>query len=182
MAAGTPPTCRLLQLPGELRNKIYRYALITNSRIQLALTHFDEPGILQTCRTIRQETETIFLAENTFRAGMTDYDSDFMIHLHTKSKRLLKSRGAVDLTFSTTQTPNWQKLLVWLESLHCKKVLWGLKADGADQYTGLLAIERQLLGTLFYIAGNHRAKAWEELLRVIERVHVSLKTANPLWT
>lgn len=60
---------RLLGLPAELRNNIYRYALISKSRIALtdAAGGFrDPPALLRVCRQISEEAESIFWAENSF--------------------------------------------------------------------------------------------------------------------
>ncbi|KAI7362801.1 hypothetical protein KC336_g21649, partial [Hortaea werneckii] len=60
-------TCRFLQLPGELRNQIYRYALVSDKAIEITPTGPGEPPLLSTCVTIRRETKGIYYPENNFR-------------------------------------------------------------------------------------------------------------------
>ena len=57
--------CSLTQLPAELRNKIYRYALVAANKV-FQLTSLRQPALLAACRQIRSEATPIFFAENTF--------------------------------------------------------------------------------------------------------------------
>lgn len=53
----TPP-CRLLELPGEIRNRIYRLVLvISHDRHLIAVTPsgYDRSGLVQTCKQIQAE-------------------------------------------------------------------------------------------------------------------------------
>lgn len=70
-------------LPGELRNRIYRFALVEGDRKPFTVTMEPEtcnlgacihmrlptalPGILSTCAQIRAEAMPIFIAENSFK-------------------------------------------------------------------------------------------------------------------
>lgn len=49
-------------LPGELRNLIYEFALFEPNGVATAT----EPGLLRTCKTIREEAELMFYALNHF--------------------------------------------------------------------------------------------------------------------
>lgn len=62
---------RLLALPGELRNRIYRYALVKDGPIAFKCGNNRSgerfvPAILQVCRQIRSEAIRIYFHENTF--------------------------------------------------------------------------------------------------------------------
>ena len=70
-----PYSPSLLGIPGELRNKIYRYALVEPEKIRLGQCHccylgleqpFHRPGLLRTSRQLRDEAEDIYYKENTF--------------------------------------------------------------------------------------------------------------------
>lgn len=62
--AGNPP---LLKLPPELRNRIYRYAIVQDEPIDVAeTTKKKEPALLATCKEIREQALKMFYHENTF--------------------------------------------------------------------------------------------------------------------
>ena len=65
-------TSSLMKLPAELRNQIYRYAIVQNESINV--TRVDtpkEPALLATCKLIRKETLTMFYHENKFHYRVT---------------------------------------------------------------------------------------------------------------
>ncbi|KAF7189270.1 hypothetical protein HII31_09423 [Pseudocercospora fuligena] len=75
---------RLLSLPAELRNNIYRNALISKSRIAIrdaAGDVFDPPALLSVCRQISEEAASIFWAENSFCLSLCY--ADWQATLHT---------------------------------------------------------------------------------------------------
>ncbi|KAK3638371.1 hypothetical protein LTR22_017849 [Elasticomyces elasticus] len=51
-------------LPAEIRNDIFRLAL--TSEVPIPFLPENEPGLLQTCRQIREETKQVHWAENEF--------------------------------------------------------------------------------------------------------------------
>ena len=77
----TTSTTKILQLPGELRNRIIRLSLLQDSPIDLLhlqwrpdRTGYDpilipEPALSQTCRSLRREVLSIYYGENTFNLG-----------------------------------------------------------------------------------------------------------------
>lgn len=74
----------LLELPAELRNKIYFDVLVSEKPLGIAKqTHIYDvrhkaPALLQTCRQIREEARTIFYSNNTFLAlGVYSWIIDF---------------------------------------------------------------------------------------------------------
>jgi len=73
-----PPTpSRLLALPPELRNRIFRYALISDQTIRVGVQSYSSrgrirrrfdmlPGLINVSKQIRHETQSIFFKENKF--------------------------------------------------------------------------------------------------------------------
>lgn len=50
----------LLELAGEIRNRIYRYALlVTSTPIDITANNFQQPPLLRTCPQIRNEAASI---------------------------------------------------------------------------------------------------------------------------
>ncbi|KAK0284872.1 hypothetical protein LTR35_000207 [Friedmanniomyces endolithicus] len=57
------------RIPTEIRNEIFELALTTSGPIELR--RGNEPGLLQTSRQIRQETQSVFWAGNDFIINVT---------------------------------------------------------------------------------------------------------------
>lgn len=64
-----PPHCPLLALPGEIRNRIYQFALVAARpfAVQLQWNRPLDTALLRVNRQIFDEAAGIFYAENTFR-------------------------------------------------------------------------------------------------------------------
>ncbi|KAK5117157.1 hypothetical protein LTR85_008925 [Meristemomyces frigidus] len=69
----TPQTMpKLLGIPPELRNHIYRYAPTDSDLIQVNARNATRPDLLLTCRQLRQEASGIFFGENAFHVLVMD--------------------------------------------------------------------------------------------------------------
>lgn len=66
-------TCRLLELPAELRNRIYRDVLVSD-HVGIEAHTFSQPAMLKTCCQIRSEATSIYYIESTFYVGADDFD------------------------------------------------------------------------------------------------------------
>ena len=71
-------TPTLLGIPAELRNRIYRYALVVLDDHLCNEVYIDEdnyhmPGILRASRQLRDEGTQMYLEENSFVLGMNDF-------------------------------------------------------------------------------------------------------------
>lgn len=74
-------------MPGEIRNRIYREALVQPTSFSFYSPDYDEddeytifeeqntvePGLLRCCTLIRSEALSIFLQENRFETTIQDY-------------------------------------------------------------------------------------------------------------
>ncbi|KAK4540580.1 hypothetical protein LTR36_009110 [Oleoguttula mirabilis] len=64
----------LLDIPGELRNRIYRLAVISDTTVNVDSTELWGPGgtlsqtpaLMRTCKQLREEVHEIYLEENSF--------------------------------------------------------------------------------------------------------------------
>ena len=111
------------ELPGELRNKIYRLVLITDKRaIIVSKGRSFEPALLSTCRQIQKEATNIFYLGNSWTVDFYDWDysayQTFMYDVRVQ-------RGLVDFSHQTenfwTNTGSTKKksnLLKLLRFLH----------------------------------------------------------------
>ncbi|KAK5127463.1 hypothetical protein LTR85_006802 [Meristemomyces frigidus] len=110
----------LLSLPPEMRNRVYRAALIDNSEIVILPKGPlpDEPALLRTCSQIRNEATSIYYKENRFVFEIRDNDASLHIQwCRSSQERLHTGRNFFRLTEST----NWTNLLHWLESYYSRR-------------------------------------------------------------
>jgi hypothetical protein len=111
----SPP---LLELPGELRNRIYQLCLVSNPII-INSTTFPEPSLLKTCKQVRKEASTIFYGENQFQAWTRDFDfSPAMVMLGKTPSFKDIGRMPLQLRILIRGRPNWCNLEVWLRRRH----------------------------------------------------------------
>lgn len=65
---------RLLSLPGELRNMIWRYTLIQEGYLILTPAIEILPPLTRVCSQIQQEAASIYFSEQEFLTIVTDFD------------------------------------------------------------------------------------------------------------
>ena len=140
--AKTPP-CRFLDLPAELRNRIYRLTLLETQKIVISDHHkAKEPGLLSACRQIRQETLTLYYHENVFNILIENHDSTTLQHWISGSK----NRPMSNFYYLVEPCYNWTNLLGWVEAtmsgrtggkatIHAEEVEQNLIPDLSDGET-----------------------------------------------
>lgn len=65
-------TSRLLELPAEIRNQIFTYAVVQEEWVIIREDDCSKPTLLETCRQLRKEAEPIFYKHNTFAVRITN--------------------------------------------------------------------------------------------------------------
>lgn len=76
-ATSTAGPTGFLALPGEIRNTIYRFAIVEDEPLLITYKTVPvEPSLLQTCRSIRREAWPIFYYENTYEIETTNRDME----------------------------------------------------------------------------------------------------------
>lgn len=104
-------------IPGEIRNQIYRHALLQDTMIKVSPHSHEQPALLQTNRQIRKEALSIWMTENIFKVDAWDmkltippnYKSHWLSCIQYKSF-FITMRGGKD----------WGNLRDWLKmySMH----------------------------------------------------------------
>ena len=81
--------CHLFELSPELRNTIYRLALVSNNTIEVGAADAPpmDPPLLMTCRQIRREARGIYYQENTVNFTALDYDVRKIVTWLDRSRR-----------------------------------------------------------------------------------------------
>lgn len=174
---GALPTSPLLRLPGELRNEIYRYALVEadNEHIRIS-KHIKpaQPGILQVNRQCRKESADIFYAENTFAFGISHFDAAIYISWCKSSSR----RRWCQTTASVSRSQNWANLLVWLEAY------WNQECGGIVGNSSKANADAKAATHLFSMVKKMRdgkMLPWEDAREVLEDAHAALAEIKPRW-
>ncbi|KAK5127561.1 hypothetical protein LTR85_006901 [Meristemomyces frigidus] len=120
MAAADIPASPLLELPGELRNRIYRLLLVEDDEslpITVVKERFEEPAILYACSEIRHEATPIYYCENRFCLEVTSFDPRLPLRWTRKLLAMWKRYNDefdllfVDTTVNMDMYPNWASLI-----------------------------------------------------------------------
>ncbi|KAK5127539.1 hypothetical protein LTR85_006879 [Meristemomyces frigidus] len=180
------PAFRFFDLPPELRNRIYRFALVENASVRIERTGYARPPLLRTSRQIRAESLSIYYSENKFTVSMRAYDSTLSLNF-TSSLPYLKGEGrSWHLQMRTGRhyqdDPNWTNLLTWLHRYHRNEVIVGIcepkrllkrTEDRSDDHlvvSGMFAMVRVLYKS-----------PWEQLRKILEMQRPTLNILDGRW-
>ena len=185
MAAGIEDvTCYLLQLPGELRNRIYRLVLTDGMPIiNFDATGYVRPGLISTCKEIRQEALSIYYYENSFRTWLKDYDAANLTRFSSSLKVMELAGLRVNVTFCYSQNtvPKWANLLEWLRCSHAKDVAAIPYFPEALHGAGRNDQHAYALGTLFLVTSALHKQPWEEVRAILISLRPTLGSVDERW-
>ncbi|KAK5127478.1 hypothetical protein LTR85_006817 [Meristemomyces frigidus] len=170
-------TGTFLGLPGELRNRIYRLALLSDLAIPVTAQHFQEPTLLYACKQIRHEAVSIYYGENEFDALHVGFDATVQMKMLEKKDKLCDEHKVTLEWFICPVVPrNWSNLLTWLTRAHRGSVLgWKPTPDTAG------ASEFAIIGELFATCDDLRDLPWERVVGIVERFHRILAGVSGDW-
>jgi hypothetical protein len=141
--------CPLFKLPPELRNMIYRYAMISHRRVRITKSHgIPEPGLLAACKLVRSEAFEIFYRENDFTCVVRNYDSAPLVLVSRKfSRRSQVSfpnsapglRRHLTSQIQRSGTRNWENLVLWVLFAHSYVCCGFLAAPDDDPESSLIS-------------------------------------------
>ena len=175
MASDICRTSRLLQLPGELRNKIYSDVLVDSNRIEID-RHVPQPALLEVCREVRQEAVKIFWTENTFNIYIRGYSGGLHCALE-RLRRRYDAKLAASHTVEFGPVACWPALLRWLEQVHrgySDGVGLGEEPEELDD-------EELLVFATFAIAKACSKLPWAEVVKLVEPQRIILERYDDGW-
>ncbi|KAK5127473.1 hypothetical protein LTR85_006812 [Meristemomyces frigidus] len=183
--APVPPPSQspLLALPGELRNRIYRLALVEPRLVLLNRTKFVEPALLVACHQIRHEAAPIFYGENDFRIPVPNYDST-ICKLWTVKVRAVRRKYDIHIETSLSrgtghEEPNWENAIKWLQRRHSGAVRYQMhKPSSAPKH---FTPDMMVLGGMFAMAKELQDKSWSRVKKLMEEQHRILVAIDPRW-
>ena len=115
----------LLDLPPEMRNRIWREVLVSPDRIQIDDSHYQQPALLNCCWQISDEACSIYYGENHFVIQVAGLQSGAVASWcqHSLHYQKLFKRVTYDLTTLADQEKGkWSDLLKWLLRCHDRDV------------------------------------------------------------
>ncbi|KAF2161602.1 hypothetical protein M409DRAFT_58992 [Zasmidium cellare ATCC 36951] len=179
---------RLLALPGELKNRIYRLALLQpkDTPILITSTGYDlGGGLLQTSKQIRSEALKIFYYENQFKHTVQRLDVSPAIHFcRTLAKVDLgppSKQHRVSLLVEVFLTPHWPNLLEWLRLTH--QGFMSLPVEGMTPSAGNLAFEaeKKVVASMFEAVKALKRQPWRLVREVLRGMRQVLVVLEPSW-
>lgn len=172
----------LFKLPGELRNRIYRYALHSPKQpLELTPSNWAEhqPSLLRVSTQLRAEALPIFYLENFFSTEVRDWSARVQTKLHD----LYVSHGLrlPHRKHYFVGEPNWGNLAEWLRA-----VFEGRSAGVSDCVGKQRGMERKIVGIMFLLAkqkakGCKCERRWRELEKVLLAQRELLGMGDPRW-
>lgn len=176
-------TSRLLNLPAEIRNEIYKLVVVNPSPILVERT-LKPPRLTQVCRQIRLETVGIWLRDNKFRLEMWDCDANLTLKwndLETSmqdSVRVPRDRQRCTDVSVMQGGPNYLNLKAWLHGRwrrgHEAVPLIQFPPNGTHASKIFFKLAHSLVGC-------YSDREWVEFDFTIEAIRIMMFPRDPTW-
>lgn len=168
--------CKLLSMPAEMRNRIYRLALLDPQEISVSAAGVPEPGFMRACKQIRQETFAIYYGENEFTVDMSRYDPTATVIWQRMYMLLYEKYRIQPVTqMHGDKTPNWQNLIRWLEQAHGGRIQTGM---GVKKNAG---VELHVVGAMFEAVRTLQDLPWKRVQEFLEEQRKILIILDKKW-
>ena len=180
--ASPPSTFRLFDLPPELRNRIYRFAILEPHSITIsAFSIPQQPNLLTVNKQITEEAIEIYYKENRFCFEMRNCDSTFLRKWNTSSEDRRRSRQA----FVVMRFVSWRNLMEWLVAYYSSDLPGPGTSKTLEQLKQRTTSKGRLVVTqVFQMVHRMRDDqnlSWSEIAEHLESIHEMLVVANPAW-
>lgn len=133
----TASTPDLLGLPAEIRNMIYRYAIVDDKSLIEITKHLKQPPLLSVNRLIRSETLVMWYCENVFDIRILDCDA-MLLQAWNKNVNVVLSQTSEAIQMpglSIIGRPHWANLVSW-----CRLPLTIVPGTKENPKTGVLSV------------------------------------------
>lgn len=173
-----------LRLPGELRNMVYKHALVTDGKVNITREHgIPEPALLSTCKKIRKEAIGIFYHDNTFQLTARSHHPAVNL-MWTRKVRSLRRQGGSIPRFPSTQhvgKRNWHNLKGMLREMHAGNIRfsWMLEPHTRGstdrlEYSRFLPFLESMVEAMYYWS-------WQRAEGVIDTLRPCLIVLHTDW-
>lgn len=164
-----------LDLPGELRNRIYRYALVTPERILLRGENKKQPALLRVSRQVRKEAIKIYYDENEFAYHFVDL-AGAPGECCYEIVRRYRSEGRNNFVVVMRGGGTWKNLLAWVKARYEYRHLPCCWVGSQSTPT-----RTRVAHAAFDIATEMRSQPWTNIEAVLEAFHRGVAAENPAW-
>ncbi|EME85004.1 uncharacterized protein MYCFIDRAFT_83051 [Pseudocercospora fijiensis CIRAD86] len=178
---------RFLDLPGELRNLIYRMALVTDTPTIITSSGYSRPALISVNKEIREETAGIFYFENRYLVDTPRFSVSilrrFVRILITFYKQGWKIKAKVN-AFTSDRTPHWSNLMEWMRQIHLKQVPNSIPTPDWLWQHGFGRFGHQevnVLSVMFKTAHDMEGVEWEMVKKVLGNSRMLLGMADARW-
>ncbi|KAK0255139.1 hypothetical protein LTR91_019939 [Friedmanniomyces endolithicus] len=173
-AKATPDSFPLfLRLPPELRNQIYRFALVS-----LNIIHLEGAcPLLRKTSQLRNEAASIYYSENTFRMEIRAMAGAEMAPFRRLQLRYRKSMRS-NFRYGLDDRVNWANLLEWMKAYHDPQipvVRWYLSSERDRSSNGVI------IAQAFEVVSKMKNDRWSKVEGVLEAFHLAIATIEPAW-
>lgn len=167
MTHNTDQPFRLLDLPPELREIIYKHMAERSINVEYMLidwTRYSQPPILKVCRQLREEVSPFFYEAEEWGFFVRAMDLDSFPH---SGHWLFNKAKPEQLALCPGGLLKWESVKRWLKWYHQR----GVEPIGFNPSTG----ESWEVEQLFKVAKELKDSPWEVTERVLETVKECLE-------
>lgn len=180
--ANETSTSPLLNLPGELRNIIYRYALLDDNPVPVTTQGYNRSSLLGTCRRIRRETFTLFYEESIFLVRTVDYNRDNLYAWKTLLRSGIVCPTSLKwMTMCSNRTPDWANVLTWARRRHEDRWMHPMRSPEALKAAGNRDKTKFALGAMFQMVAAMRDQPWPLVERTLVQMRPMLEAIDARW-
>lgn len=176
VAEAGEPKHMLLSIPPEMRNRIYRAALLVDDEIVIPPDGPppEEPALLRTCSQIRAEAMSIYYKENRFLVHINKTNADVYI----KWCKASEHRMGTSHDFSSDGEVSWPNLMRWLEAYFKRECI------GLGVSVGANCSRTRTVVHLFSMVSEMKGKGngWQDIAEVLMRVRDIMALGDDGWT
>jgi hypothetical protein len=171
----------LFKLPQELRDVIYESSYSTETYATVTKeAGIPEPGLLSTCKVIRQEAIAVFYGETRPNFIIESDDPAVLLLWDGKKKYLAREYNLVPKAQWSTRegTRMWVKLKRCLQLWHSGTIqTWpSAGAPGTPNYSE----EKRFTRGLFEAVRAMRDRPWDEVCCVLDMLRLGLEKFHPV--
>ena len=174
----TKSSSPFMDLPGELKNRIYSYSLVRPNNIEITAANWPthQPALLKTCKQIRTEALSIFYNENDITANIDDWCPVVKNACHTLWDRYELKTAKLSHYF--TGKAHWENLVAWL-----KAFFLGTMRGISDVVNKSRALERKTVGVMFLMAttAKNNNMPWADLEQLLLAQRGLLAKGDGRW-
>ena len=178
-AAGT-----FLKLPGELRSRIYQFAILTKRALRVEYNGLAEPALLLVSRQVRAESVPIYYLENRFVVRTLNYNFAAVKKWGKRLRKLTEVYGIRprhEYEFGrTADTPDWESFMEWLKLYHIKNSRFE-GPDGRHVGQRPTPVMKVVLDTMLDIVSEMADQPWERVERLLKSHRKILISLDSRW-